>query len=217
MLGVLMWVPSRAECYSLVRKPRPELESHFSSLLPPPARLGFSAPPLSEKGEGRDPFRHLCSDWLPGQSWLFRVQGRSRQACSAREGGVETAPSCGRGGYFELGPSQTWRHVIPGCVGHWHAGKPWGPAELRGELCQPWLKLTVCLDPQGEGACLPAMVRPSMWGPDFLQGAGNHCLQCITTYCGSIRGDILSQYLVFKTLFTGASLAPNFRQYLLFS
>ena len=149
MLGVLRWVPSRAECYSLVRKPRPELESHFSSLCTPGWFGVLSAAPFWERrGRGSisaSVFRLIARSVLTVQS-----SGAARHAALGR-GSVETAPNCGRGGCFELGPSQTWRHVIPGCVGHWHAGKPWGPAELRGELCQPWLKLTVCVDPQGEG------------------------------------------------------------------
>lgn len=53
MLGVLMWVPSRAECYSLVRKPHPELESHFSSLLPPGSFGVLSTAPFWERrGQG---------------------------------------------------------------------------------------------------------------------------------------------------------------------
>lgn len=131
MLGVLMSAPSRAECCSLVRKPRPELESHFSSLCTPDWFGVLSAAPFWERrGQGSisaSAFRLIAS------SWPFRVQGRSLQARSAREGECGDGPQL-RGGGFELGLSQTWPHVIPGCVGHWHADKPWSRRAQRGAM-----------------------------------------------------------------------------------
>ena len=128
---------------------------------------------------------------------------------------METAPSC-EGVALNLG-----RHK-PGLMSFlavWVTDMlaNHGVAELRGELCQPWLKLAVRGDPQVEGPLFTCDGEAVHVGPRFPAGAGNHCLQCITTHCGSIRGEILSQYLVFKTLFTGTSLAPNFRKNLPFS
>lgn len=208
-----MSAPSRAECCSLVRKPRPELESHFSSLCTPDWFGVLSAAPFWERrGQGSisaSAFRLIAS------SWPFRVQGRSLQARSAREGECGDGPQL-RGGGFELGPSQTWPHVIPGCVGHWHADKPWSRRAQRGAM-PAMVEAGSALRSSGRGAFVYLNGEAVHVGPRFPAGAGNHCLQCITTHCGSIRGEILSQYLVFKTLFTGTSLAPNFRKNLPFS
>lgn len=52
MLGVLMSAPSCAECYSLVRKPRPELESRFSLCTPDWFGVLSAAPFLERRGQG---------------------------------------------------------------------------------------------------------------------------------------------------------------------
>ena len=137
-------------------------------LYPRPVWGSWCRPFLRKEGEGIHLGICVQTDCQVSAGRSEFRAGATRHAVFGR-GRVETAPSCG-GSCFELGQSQTWPHVLPGCVGHWHADKPRGPAELRGELCRPWLKLTVHLDPQVQGALFACRGEAVHLGPRLPTG-----------------------------------------------